>query len=184
VLGSTWSKTSIRWVKRTNEKDYVVFRRESGCWAHLGRVGGKQVIVLGDACSKGCTIHEMLHALGAWHEQSRSDRDKYVKINWANIQSGYKFAFETYIEQGYKGVDINGYDFQSIMHYSSMAFSKNGKPTIVRKSDGSTISAQRNSLSKGDIAGIKKLYAAPAPTACTSAPVAGAGLRRAARGVH
>ena len=56
------------------------------CYSMIGRQGGKQQISLGQGCGyKGVAIHEMMHALGFYHEQSRLDRDNYITINWNNI---------------------------------------------------------------------------------------------------
>ena len=52
-------------------------------------IGKKQVINIGTGCEyKGLVQHEILHALGRVHEQSRPDRDFYVRINEANIEQG------------------------------------------------------------------------------------------------
>ena len=64
---------------------YHTFR----CLSHIGMIGNKQVINIGTGCEyKGLVQHEILHALGRVHEQSRPDRDFYVRINEANIQQG------------------------------------------------------------------------------------------------
>ena len=54
-----------------------------------------------------------------WHEQSREDRDRFVKINWQNIQAGREHNFNQHMSDG---DDIGAYDYQSIMHYGSNYF--------------------------------------------------------------
>ena len=67
-----------------------------------------------DGCSMGSVIHEIGHAVGLWHEQSREDRDAFIDINWDNIIEEYKHNFEQHITDG---DDIGTYDYCSIMHY-------------------------------------------------------------------
>eukprot|EP00978_Attheya_sp_CCMP212_P013275 scaffold33386_cov60-Attheya_sp.AAC.1 len=62
---------------------YINVIRGRGCYSYVGLETdtdtNAQDLSLGAGCiSKGITQHEFLHALGFWHEQSRSDRDKYV----------------------------------------------------------------------------------------------------------
>lgn len=71
-------------------------------------------------------VHEIYHSLGFWHEQSRPDRDTFVTINWANIESGREHNFEIV-----SGASTYGpYDFDSFMHYPRWGFSSNGMDTI------------------------------------------------------
>jgi hypothetical protein len=153
------AKTPIRFVKRTDQADYVKFVPGTGCSAHIGKVGGQQLVRLHRACSKGNVIHEIGHAVGLWHEQSRTDRGEHVKIRWDNIQGGQKHNFQTYAQQGFDGRNVGVYQVKSIMHYGSFAFSRNGKPTIVR-TNGTTFDPNRTALTERDIAGVKKIYAA------------------------
>ena len=67
--------------------------------------------------------HELGHALGLWHEQSRLDRDNYIRIHFDRIDEctvGANFNFHgdmVYPRRVYGLPDEETYDFKSIMHY-------------------------------------------------------------------
>lgn len=128
--------------------DWVTFRPGSGCSSSVGKRGGQQFVNLAAGCTTGNTIHEIGHAVGLWHEQSREDRDSFVTIAWANILSGTEHNFNQHITDG---DDVGGYDYGSIMHYPRDAFTKNGMDTIVPTDPTASI-GQRTGLSAGDIA--------------------------------
>lgn len=162
------SKTSLQFVERSGESNYVYFTSGSGCSSYIGMIGGKQNITLSTSCTTGNTIHEIGHAIGLWHEQSRVDRENHISINYENIQSGREHNFDTYEEGGFDGDEFtSNLDFSSIMMYGPTAFSKNGLPTI-EKANGSSYSVQRTSLSSGDIQGVDTMY--PGDTSTTTEP--------------
>lgn len=152
------ANTSVKFVERTTQSNYVYFTPGTGCSSYIGMIGGKQNINLATNCTTGSTIHEIGHATGLWHEQSRVDRDSHIKIQWDNIQTGLEHNFKTYEDMGFDGEEFTSHlDFMSIMMYPPNAFSKNGEPTIT-KADGSSYSVQRTSLSSGDMEGINTMY--------------------------
>ncbi|KAK3713995.1 hypothetical protein QZH41_018773, partial [Actinostola sp. cb2023] len=134
------SKTCITFKKRTNEKAYAYFQNgRSGCSSSVGRSGSRQIINLPEGCwPVGVVTHEIGHALGFYHEQSRPDRDNYVTIMWNNIREKYKFNFHKYNRGTIDSLGTK-YDYGSLMHHSPRTYSKNGKPTIVPKQSGVSI---------------------------------------------
>ncbi|KAM3726200.1 Zinc metalloproteinase nas-15 [Dirofilaria immitis] len=150
-------RTCIRWVPRSIEDyDYIYIVPDRGCYSMVGKTGGKQTVSLGAGCiQKGIIMHELMHAIGFFHEQSRTDRDNHITVLWGNIQPGMQGQFEKY-DHGM--IDSLGadYDYDSIMHYGPRAFSRNGQPTLVPKIPIAI--GQRLHFSILDIFKINKLY--------------------------
>ncbi|KAL9970039.1 hypothetical protein ACROYT_G022350 [Oculina patagonica] len=160
--------TCIRFVPRKTEKDYVhIVSYGKKCWSSIGRGGGKQRVSLGKGCErKGIAIHELMHVLGFFHEQSRLDRDKYVTVYWSNVDKDQTYNFQKY-SHGEADTLALPYDYGSIMHYPKYAFTGNGYPTIVPK-DGNAAIGQRLALSKIDIKKINKFYKCSSYTTSTT----------------
>jgi len=126
-----------------------------GCYSYVGKIGSlTQDLSLGSGCEdKGIAIHEMMHALGYYHEQSRPDRDQFVQIIFANVPAGVRGNFEKRSDTTNQGTK---YDYNSVMHYGSTAFG-NGRTTIKRLK-GTGALGQRNGLSTLDRISINKIY--------------------------
>lgn len=154
------NKTCIRFVpKEVDDKDYVKIYPANGCWSSCGKVGGEQGLSLGKGCMvKGVVQHELMHAIGFAHEHSRADRDDYVTINLENIEPGFVFAFDKYTWNDFQNLSLP-YDYLSVMHYPSWAFSKNKKPTLEAKDPKMTpVIGQSKGLSDLDVEKINRLY--------------------------
>jgi len=152
-------KTCIKFIPRTTEGAYTYLMKGSGCSSSIGRTGSRQTVSLGLGCVySGIIMHELMHAAGFWHEQSRADRDDYISINWSNIRAGMEFNFLKY---DLRKIDHLGaeYDTCSVMHYGAYAFAKNsGVPTIVAKKKTKCKLGQRKGFSDTDIRKLNTLY--------------------------
>lgn len=138
----------------------VITGNGSGCWSSVGMLGegGQQLNVNSPKCvRKGVVIHELLHAAGFYHQQSASNRDDHVKILWENIERGKESNFRKYSKKEVTDFGTS-YDFESIMHYSGKAFSKNGNDTIVALSQNVSKLGQRFGFTDIDLTKLNQMY--------------------------
>ncbi|KAI4892500.1 hypothetical protein NFI96_018308 [Prochilodus magdalenae] len=153
-------KTCIDFKPWSGEANYISVFKDSGCYSYVGNLRvGKQVLSIGENCDRLATVeHEFLHALGFWHEQSRSDRDDYVNIIWDQITAGKEHNFNTYDDTVSSALGVP-YDYSSVMHYSKTAFSIGSEPTIVTKiPEFLDVIGQRMEFSSSDLLKLNKLY--------------------------
>ena len=152
-------KTCIRFEpKNTTDYNFIYIYPGNGCASQVGKGGGMQFVSLGVGCVyTGIIQHELMHVVGFWHEQSRADRDDYIRILWQNIESGMEYNFDKYSWDEIQNLDTP-YDYSSVMHYGTHAFAKGYAPTILPKDGSSSIIGQRNGLSELDLEKINRLY--------------------------
>jgi hypothetical protein len=154
---------NVNFRPRSGETDYVHIQWHStNTNAELGLVGGRQLINVANSAGMWNLVHELLHTLGFVHEQSRTDRDTYVTINWSQINqtfcggpcdSNFQIDSSTW-RYGY-------YDFDSVMHYGQAAFAIGSSPTITCNAgytSWQTLIGQRTHLSTLDILSVSFLY--------------------------
>jgi astacin len=158
-------KTCIRFIKRTNEPDYVKLYRLPGyAVSDVGKRGGEQKVGLGDTCPVGSIIHELGHAVGLWHEHCRLDRGEWLEIDLGNVIKKNKCNFT---QNNIAGVaveteDVGDYDYGSIMHYGDRTFAIDDRDPVLTplKPLGAGVKlGQRDGLSAGDIAAVAAIYA-------------------------
>lgn len=177
------NKTDLSFNFRKGEIDYVYIKRswgdEGNYSSSVGKAGDRQIISLTDNVRIGTVIHELLHAAGIYHEQTRCNRDEHISVFWDNLittdnekkNRNIRYQFQKQCDDGQ---DFGEYDFKSVMHYHPLTFSKdedNDKYTIlpithkiwifddiVRYYKELGQMGQRDGLSDGDIATVNELY--------------------------
>lgn len=152
--------------REATDNVYLKIQYGNGCSAHVGYMTQFQSTMTLQKNSgpyqEGCFYsqviqHELMHVLGFYHEQSRPDRDNYLTIDLSNVDPSMTHNFNKYawgstvLNQG------SSYDYKSIMHYGTTAFSTNGKPTMTPRQTGVTIGDALR-LSSTDIVEVRHYY--------------------------
>ncbi|XP_037824847.1 seminal metalloprotease 1-like [Lucilia sericata] len=164
AMATIESVSCIRFLEAGNDtRDYInITGTAHGCYATVGYTGFKQTLNLHvNDLDKGCFIkgkimHELLHALGFYHQHSAPNRDEYIWVMLDNVQDKYKHFFRKQSEKFVTDFGVE-YDYESVMHYSSTAFTKNGLATIIPLKSDVEI-GQRKGISFKDILKLNLMY--------------------------
>jgi hypothetical protein len=136
---------------------------DAGCWSYVGMSTTNVINLDPNGCGHlGLAVHELCHAIGMMHEQSRADRDKHVRILWMNVQADMESQFK--IDENVNRESPNSqfdspYDLMSIMHYDSEAFTKvAGQKTIEPLGTTRVVMGNRMGLTESDAEQIAEMY--------------------------
>ncbi|XP_055837672.1 seminal metalloprotease 1-like [Episyrphus balteatus] len=148
-------------VEITTKTGFINITSEPGCRSNVGYRRRIQNLNLSRGCFRpGTIVHELLHSVGFYHQQSAADRDEFVRIAYENISSGREHNFNKY-SSSVVGDFGYAYDYGSIMHYGPKSFSKNGNNTIIPIPNPNVRIGQRDGLSWKDIQKVNAMYKCP-----------------------
>jgi len=129
------SKTCLIYYPRNAENDYVSIRviddpnKQRGGSSPVGKQGGKQDVSMSKGqFDKFSIVHELMHAAGVFHEQSRQDRDNFINIDFSNVRDDDKHNFQIEGNSTARGK----FDFCSIMQYPVEAFAIDSTKPVIR----------------------------------------------------
>ncbi|XP_062971988.1 meprin A subunit alpha [Elgaria multicarinata webbii] len=153
-------KSCVNFKPHDGEKSFILFQKLDGCWSVIGDAKQGQNLSIGVGCDhKAIVTHEILHALGFFHEQTRTDRDDYVKIWWNHMLPDQVHNFKKY-DDNYL-IDLNTpYDYESIMHYGPFSFGKNASLTTITSNipEFNYVIGQRLDFSTFDLVRLNRMY--------------------------
>ncbi|MBA5639701.1 hypothetical protein H3H37_21820 [Duganella sp. LX20W] len=160
-----WEQAAgVCFTERGNEADYLVIgAANGGSHSTLGMSNGASHAVINNDY---IGVHELGHALGLIHEQTRSDRDQFITVEWEHVDGGHQngnFRIDA------DSLSFTPYDRYSVMHYPAPAQGWSGTPpdqevwTMRWKADhnarlGAGPLASWTTLSGGDREGARALY--------------------------
>ncbi|MEN8006463.1 MAG: M12 family metallopeptidase [Candidatus Krumholzibacteriota bacterium] len=114
----------LQFIEGEGDGDYIFVFTGSGNWSEVGMTGGEQEMSIVSWNRIFTISHEIGHALGLIHEQSRSDRDSFVQVHLDRVCqdccSGDPCDHNFDIEGS--SDNYGDYDFDSVMHYPQCAF--------------------------------------------------------------
>uniref|UniRef100_A0A0K0EP91 Zinc metalloproteinase n=1 Tax=Strongyloides stercoralis TaxID=6248 RepID=A0A0K0EP91_STRER len=145
-----------------NRQGLRIFRGQ-GCYSFIGPISDSkpQDVSIGRGCEwNGIVQHEVCHALGLFHEQSRPDRDDFLMINLNNVLPNQRHNYD---KSSIASTETFGipYDYGSHMQYDKKSFSFNNQLTMIpRNRDYLNTIGQFDKMQFNDIKLINSIYCA------------------------
>ncbi|XP_055633865.1 zinc metalloproteinase nas-4-like [Toxorhynchites rutilus septentrionalis] len=118
-----------------------------------------------DCITIATIVHEIMHALGCYHEHVRPDRDDYVSIDTSALKEKYQkdqsYWDANYARMSSSQVDLYGipYDYTSVMHYSKYAAAASySRPVLVAKKPWKGDFGNEVGMTDSDVKMLNKMY--------------------------
>ena len=156
AMNTMEAAAGVHFIPRTTESSYLHIGAFGGNWSYVGQIGGGQDLSIYNWGEHFIICHELIHAMGRYHQHSRTDRNTYITVNWGNIQSDCQSQYD--LANG--SSNFGEYDFDSLMHYGQWDCSTGGPTmTCMPGYEGWQNSmGQRTHLSVGDIETVEVMY--------------------------
>ncbi|PAV78167.1 hypothetical protein WR25_26181 isoform C [Diploscapter pachys] len=159
--------TCVRFVHRPFARGYFIhfvkMDNINACgFTNIGRIANGTQVQLSFTCPdmEGVIAHEIMHALGIHHMHQRMDRERYLEINWKNVNPQLIDQYTVVDQKLYTTYGVP-YDFESIMHYKSTFASRIFNKDVMvprRNHSKKSLLGQRKRLTASDVELINKMY--------------------------
>lgn len=151
----------VTWVPRTNQNGYIRIKGDKqSCDSLVGTYNWPDQplhLYKGYCLTVETTLHEMMHAAGSMHEQSRlQDREFFISTIWPRTFSAINFF-------GYQTTNAREYDLGSVLQYNLYYF------TLVDPDLSYLVTNSHSDLSFNDKAELNSFYGCA--DSCNNPPV-------------